>query len=81
MGARLEPNNKRLQDILGFIVAYKNTHDGIAPSMAEIGAATGHDPALVRYYLKAMHRLEMIRLLGNGKARAIVVPGAQVAPA
>jgi SOS-response transcriptional repressors (RecA-mediated autopeptidases) len=63
-----------------FIVAFKQGHDGIAPSVLEIGKACGiSSTSVVRYHLSSLALLGMIEC-NWGKSRMISVTGARWIP-
>jgi SOS-response transcriptional repressor LexA len=63
--------------VLDFIVSFKSTHNGIAPSIREICAATGaSSTSIVKSRLEDLHAAGLILFpLGQNVARAIAVPG------
>lgn len=77
---KLTPRRLSLYD---FIVKYKQTHDGIAPSVIEMRIACG-----IRSTSTVCHDLDALEVLGmvrcdygvGGKSRMISVPGARWMP-
>ena len=74
--------NETSDAILAFICQYKQGHDGIAPTITEIGASIGIDSkSHVRWYLNRLERAGKISIAWNS-ARAIMVTGGRwVGPA
>jgi SOS-response transcriptional repressor LexA len=67
--------------IYEFIVKFKMTHDGIAPSVLEIGKACGiSSTSMVRYHLNRLVLFGMIKVDYAGKSRMISIPGARWIP-
>ena len=65
-------------NLLDYIIEFKRTHDGVAPSQAEIAQATGIHKTRVRVYLA---RLEMEHLIHVGHGyRNIAVIGSRWVP-
>lgn len=63
--------------ILAFIIEYKQAHDGISPSIAEIAEGVFLSTAGVKYHLRLMHAYGTIKVLGR---RSITVPGGRWLP-
>lgn len=70
------------QVILAYITRYKQAHDGIAPTIREIGDACGVcSTSNVAYYLDKLEAEGSIRRGDSGSSRFIeVVGGAWIAP-
>jgi SOS-response transcriptional repressor LexA len=72
-----------LQTVLDFIVKYKIDHDGVSPSVLEIGAGCDiSSTSMVRYSLDCLERLGLIRC-GYGeksRSRMISVTGGRWVP-
>ena len=76
MGASLKRDDRRLQAIFQFIVQYKAANDGVAPTLREIADAVQiNSSSLIAYYLRIMAGHGMIRMIGDGTPRGIIVPG------
>jgi SOS-response transcriptional repressor LexA len=74
--ARLPEKNLRTrEEVYRFIVRYKAEHDGIAPTLREIGSAVGiNSTSHLNYLIKTLRtdgRLETI----DGQPRTIMVTG------
>jgi len=65
-----------------FILKFKQDHDGIAPTVLEIGKACGiNSTSVVRHLLDSLVLLGMIKCdYGKGKSRMISIPGARWMP-
>jgi SOS-response transcriptional repressor LexA len=72
--------NDTAQGVYEFILRYKQAHDGIAPTLREIGVACGiSSTSVVVYNLDKLEAVGKIRL--SGRNRAIeVVGGRWIAP-
>jgi len=68
--------------VYDFIVKFKTDHDGVAPSVLEIGKACGiTSTSAVRHVLNSLDLFGMIKCdYGKGKSRMISVPGARWMP-
>jgi len=68
--------------VYDFIVKFKTDHDGIAPSVLEIGKACGiNSTSAVRHVLDSLVLFGMIKCdYGKGKSRMISIPGAHWTP-
>lgn len=68
--------------IYEFIIAFKQNHDGISPSVSEIGEACGiSSKSEVRRHLNSLVLFGMIEIdYGKGKSRMISIPGARWTP-
>ena len=68
--------------VYDFIVKFKTDHDGVAPSVLEIGKACGiSSTSMVRHYLNSLVLFGMIKCdYGTGKSRMISIPGARWTP-
>ena len=65
--------NERLTDVFNFIVEFKKAHDGLSPTVREIGEACKiSSTSVVAYYLKKLQDEGSIKLLGT-KTRGIMV--------
>jgi hypothetical protein len=65
-------------EVLAFIVAYKQAHDGVAPSLREIGRACGiASTSNVKFILEELELAGYLRLPdpGHYQARSIEVVG------
>lgn len=77
--ARPRPENPaadaRSRAVFAFVVKYKREHDGIAPTLREIGAAVGISSSSVTNY--HLNRLELDGLIRRpyGATRAIEIVG------
>ena|GEM_PF-1973221 len=76
---KLTPIHFRVYD---FIVKQKIDHDGVAPTVLEIGKACGiNSTSTVRRYLDSLVLFGMINCAyGKGKSRMISIPGAHWMP-
>jgi hypothetical protein len=65
-----------------FILEYKTGHDGVSPSVLEIGNACKiNSTSVVRHLLNTLHLFGMITCdYEKGKSRMISVPGARWVP-
>lgn len=72
----------RQQKVYKFICAFKEDHDGIAPTISEIGNGCGiKSTSTVKYYLDCLVRHGMILCdYGVGKSRMISVVGGRWIP-
>jgi SOS-response transcriptional repressor LexA len=72
----------RRQQVYDFIVAFKQDHDGVAPSVAEIRKACGiSSNSVVIDSLNGLERLGMIECdYGSGRSRMITVCGGRWTP-
>lgn len=71
----------RQQQLLDFIISYKQDHDGCAPTTREIVAALGlSTTSAVAHLLGALERAGAIRTGLKGQARMITVTGAKWTP-
>jgi SOS-response transcriptional repressor LexA len=70
------------QRVYGFIIKYKVDHDGVSPSVSEIGRSCGiSSTSITRYTLDCLERLGMIKCeYGSGKSRMIRVVGGRWIP-
>jgi SOS-response transcriptional repressor LexA len=75
----LTPIHFRVYD---YIVKYKQRHDGVSPTFAEISKACDiSSTSQVRHYLDSLALFGMIQCdYGKGKSRMISVPGARWLP-
>ena len=77
----LTPLRQRAYD---FIIKYKVDHDGVSPSVSEIGQACGiSSTSITRYTLDCLERLGMIECdygAGKSKSRMIKVVGGRWIP-
>jgi predicted MarR family transcription regulator len=73
----------RRQRIYDFIVKHKIDHDGVSPTVKEIGTACDiSSTGVVRYYLVSLERLGLIEYGKCRKSRMIkVIGGSWIAPA
>jgi hypothetical protein len=58
--------------VFEFIVRYKQEHDGLSPSLAEIASECQLSPSTVKYHLLVLERDRRIRVIGR---RSIEIPG------
>lgn len=71
----------RKQQVYQFILNYKKTHDGNSPSIAEIGAhCEVNSTSTIRFYLKGLETLGVIKCDPNGKSRMISIVGGKYTP-
>lgn len=65
-----------------FILKFKKAHDGVAPTVSEIGEACGvSSTSMVRRHLNSLVLFGMIEVdYSKGKSRMISVPGARWTP-
>lgn len=64
------------ETVYAYICRYKRRHDGLSPTLREIGDACGiSSTSVVNYQLHKLHRAGRIRFHGDGKMRGIIVPG------
>jgi SOS-response transcriptional repressor LexA len=70
------------QHVYDFILKFKQDHDGVSPSVLEIGQACGiSSTSITRYTLDCLERLGMIECdYGAGKSRMIKVVGGRWIP-
>jgi len=70
------------QRVYDFIIKYKVDHDGVSPSVSEIGQACGiSSTSITRYTLDCLERLGLIKCdYGAGKSRMIKVVGGRWIP-
>lgn len=72
------------QKVYQFICAFKRDHDGVSPSVSEIGEGCGiSSTSVVRYCLDSLERLGMIECAygkGNKSRMIMVVGGSWIAP-
>jgi SOS-response transcriptional repressor LexA len=68
--------------VYDFILKFKTDHDGIAPSVLEIGKGCGiSSTSAVRHVLNSLDLFGMIKCdYGTGKSRMISIPGARWMP-
>lgn len=74
----MKPLNDAMVDkVFMYLIEYKRTHDGCAPSTREIAEACSiSTTSMVRYYLKLLVKDGRIRIAGSFKAsRTIEVVG------
>lgn len=79
MARTFDPNTeKRCMKILRYIIEHKLAHDGLSPTLREIGGEFGiGSTSLVSYYLDVLVRTGKIRYIGKNTARSIEVIGGQ----
>lgn len=73
-------NNKleRSENILRFVIDYKQAHDGISPTIREIQAETGiTSSSLVKFYLDGLQKRGAIQYIGDNLSRGIMVTGGE----
>lgn len=69
------------QKVYDFIVAFKQDHDGVSPSVLEIGGACGiTSTSTTRFVLNGLERLGLIECEYAGKSRMIKVVGGRWIP-
>lgn len=62
----------KTQEVLNFIIAYKRDHDGVGPSMSEIGAAVEvKSNSNVTLHLETLERAGLIECLRNDRGDRI----------
>ena len=61
-----------------YICRYKRLHDGLSPTIREIGDACGiSSTSVVNYNLQKLAKAGLIKRYGGGKTRGIVVVGGE----
>ena len=66
---------ERAEAILQFVIAYKQEHDGISPTIREISDALGlNSTSLVKFYLERLEEGGKIQMVANS-SRGIMVTG------
>ncbi len=66
-------------NLLDYIIEFKRTHDGVAPSQAEIAQATGIHKTRVRVYLARLEEDNKIHV-GHGYRNIAVIGSKWVPP-
>lgn len=65
------------QPLLDFIIEFKIKHNGVSPTVKEIGSAMRLGKTAVWHRLRTMHRLGQIVLLDGIRTRNIAVPNSR----
>lgn len=70
-------SSRRRQRVYGFIIEYKRTHDGCAPTIREIMAACGYNSTSAVYYILQRLAQDGVITMSATNSRSICVVGAE----
>ena len=71
----IELNIPTRMKVYRFVVNFKASHDGLAPTVREIGAALHLCPSNVHHHLEELQKQGLIAFIGSCQSRGIVVCG------
>lgn len=74
-GAMRADGKETQRRVLEFVVAYKTAHDGVSPTVREIGHELAMVHSAVFYHLRKLEERGLVRFIGIEKSRGIMVTG------